>query len=364
MAAGAVSGDRPPRPRRLSNPLSSPSASLPYPRLYRSRPRHHMESHRGTSRPNAGPRDIIKLYCPRWNSERKLRNCPWRPECISTKTPAARVIYVGKAKSLRLRVRSYFSDDRLADVKTGTLISEAHGCRLHSGRQRKRGAGARKQPDQAVEAALQHPAARRQDLSVHQADEREISARVRDAAAAQGRLDLLRSVLSGQPGASAGELHSPPFSGAVVQGGSDALPSEAVPAVPHSPLPGAVRGGTDDRRRLRAARCGTCRLFLEGRHADLAAALRARMQQASDEMRFEEAAALRDLLSTVEEMEERQKMAAAKGDDTDIFACYAEPPLVAAEPVPPAQRADRGPARILLGGPAWSSTSRSSSRRC
>jgi excinuclease ABC subunit C len=28
-------------------------------------------------------------------------------------------------------------------------------------------------------------------------------------------------------------------------------------------------------------------------------------------------------------MEERQKMAAAKGDDTDIFACYAEPPLVA-----------------------------------
>ena len=35
------------------------------------------------------------------------------------------VIYVGKAKNLRARVRSYFSDDRLADVKTGTLISEA-----------------------------------------------------------------------------------------------------------------------------------------------------------------------------------------------------------------------------------------------
>ena len=35
------------------------------------------------------------------------------------------VIYVGKAKNLRARVRSYFSDDRLADAKTGTLISEA-----------------------------------------------------------------------------------------------------------------------------------------------------------------------------------------------------------------------------------------------
>src|SRR6202140_280825 len=35
------------------------------------------------------------------------------------------VIYVGKAKNLRARVRSYFSDERLADSKTGTLISEA-----------------------------------------------------------------------------------------------------------------------------------------------------------------------------------------------------------------------------------------------
>ncbi len=71
------------------------------------------------------------------------------------------------------------------------------------------------------------------------------------------------------------------------------------------------------------------RLFLDGRHGDLASGLRRRMQQASDEMRFEEAGGLRDLLVTVEEMEERQKMAAASGNDIDIFACYAEPPLVA-----------------------------------
>ena len=53
------------------------------------------------------------------------------------------------------------------------------------------------------------------------------------------------------------------------------------------------------------------------------------MEAAAEEMRFEEAASLRDLLSTVEEIEQRQKMAAAEGDDVDIFACYAEPPLVA-----------------------------------
>ena len=38
---------------------------------------------------------------------------------------------------------------------------------------------------------------------------------------------------------------------------------------------------------------------------------------------------LRNLITTVREMEQRQKMAAAEGDDVDIFAYYAEPPLVA-----------------------------------
>jgi excinuclease ABC subunit C len=71
------------------------------------------------------------------------------------------------------------------------------------------------------------------------------------------------------------------------------------------------------------------RLFLDGRHGDLARGLRARMEAASGETCFEQAASLRDLLATVEEMDERQKMAAASGSDVDIFACYAEPPLVA-----------------------------------
>lgn len=71
------------------------------------------------------------------------------------------------------------------------------------------------------------------------------------------------------------------------------------------------------------------RLFLEGRHRDLIQALRARMEAAAEDMRFEEAASLRDRIATLEEMEQRQKMAAAEGDDIDILAAYAEPPLVA-----------------------------------
>src|SRR6202047_3609889 len=55
----------------------------------------------------------------------KVAGLPLSPGVYLYKDAGGRVIYVGKAKNLRARVRSYFSDDRLADSKTGTLISEA-----------------------------------------------------------------------------------------------------------------------------------------------------------------------------------------------------------------------------------------------
>ena len=95
----------------------------------------------------------------------------------------------------------------------------------------------------------------------------------------------------------------------------------------HRCLGPCVQGLTTDDAYAAAVR--DVRLFLEGRHTDLARDMKVRMEAASQDMRFEEAAGLRDLITTVEEIEERQKMAAAKGDDVDIFAVYAEPPLVA-----------------------------------
>jgi excinuclease ABC subunit C len=78
-----------------------------------------------------------------------------------------------------------------------------------------------------------------------------------------------------------------------------------------------------------AERVRDVRMFLEGRTQDLAGELRRRMEEAAGRMEFERAAALRDLIGTVEEIAQKQKMAAASGDDTDIFAVHAEPPLVA-----------------------------------
>ena len=95
----------------------------------------------------------------------------------------------------------------------------------------------------------------------------------------------------------------------------------------HRCLGPCVQGLTTDDRYAEAVR--EVRLFLEGRHKDLAKELRDRVEAASAAMRYEEAAALHDLLRTVEEMGEKQKMAAAEGSDTDILAYYAEPPLVA-----------------------------------
>ena len=50
---------------------------------------------------------------------------PLSPGVYLYKDAHGKVIYVGKAKSLRARVRSYFAEDRLADSKTDSLLSEA-----------------------------------------------------------------------------------------------------------------------------------------------------------------------------------------------------------------------------------------------
>jgi excinuclease ABC subunit C len=55
----------------------------------------------------------------------KVAQLPLAPGVYLYKDAAAKVIYVGKAKILRARVRSYFNEDKLSDAKTGSLISEA-----------------------------------------------------------------------------------------------------------------------------------------------------------------------------------------------------------------------------------------------
>ncbi len=55
----------------------------------------------------------------------KIRTLPTAPGVYLYKNAEGEVIYVGKAKSLRARVRNYFTDEAMADSKTGTLMREA-----------------------------------------------------------------------------------------------------------------------------------------------------------------------------------------------------------------------------------------------
>ncbi len=239
-----------------------------------------------------------------------------------------KVIYVGKAKSLRLRARSYFSDERIADVKTGTLLSEARDIDYIL-------------VDNEKEAlALENNLIKqwKPRFNILLRDDKTYPY-IKLTNEKYPRVYVTRRLRKD------GSVYYGPFFPANLAyrlvnfiHRNFLVPSCKVDLTRFHPKPclqyhihrclgPCVQGLTTDETYTNVVR--NVKLFLEGRHGDLSDALRQKMQDASDVMRFEEAAALRDLLSTVEEMDQRQKMAAAKGDDIDIFAAHAEPPLVA-----------------------------------
>src|SRR4051812_47662249 len=57
--------------------------------------------------------------------QQKIRTLPTQAGVYLYKNAEGQVIYVGKAKSLRARVRSYFLAASQADAKTGSLMREA-----------------------------------------------------------------------------------------------------------------------------------------------------------------------------------------------------------------------------------------------
>jgi len=71
------------------------------------------------------------------------------------------------------------------------------------------------------------------------------------------------------------------------------------------------------------------KLFLEGRPTDLSKSLHARMEQAAASEEYERAGRYRDLISTVEQLQERQRIAAAEGDDADVFGYHYENGMLA-----------------------------------
>jgi len=88
-----------------------------------------------------------------------------------------------------------------------------------------------------------------------------------------------------------------------------------------------VEGLTTTERYAEAVR--DVRMLLEGRESDLVRSLHERMAEASQKLLFEDAARYRDQIMTVEELRERQKMAAWSGQEADILGFHQEGPMVA-----------------------------------
>jgi excinuclease ABC subunit C len=258
----------------------------------------------------------------------KAGQLPLAPGVYLYKDAGGKVIYVGKAKSLRLRVRSYFSDDKLADAKTGGLLAEATDIDYIL-------------VDNEKEAlALENNLIKQYKprFNILLRDDKTYPY-IKLTNEKYPRVYVTRRLRKD------GSIYFGPYFPANLAHRlvhfihrHFLVPSCKVDLTRFHPKPclqyhihrclgPCVQGLTTDDSYAAAVR--DVKLFLEGRHGDLAGLLRSRMEGASQEMRFEEAASLRDLLTTVEEIEQRQKMAAAKGDDVDIFACHAEPPLVA-----------------------------------
>jgi len=240
------------------------------------------------------------------------------------------VLYVGKARALRSRVRSYFLESSWVNAKTGSLAREIADLETIV-------------VDNEHEAlALEHNLIKqyRPKFNVLLRDDKTYPYIKFTAAEKFPRVYFTRRIKKD------GSLYFGPYFPAGLARRilhfvhkRFLVPSCTVDLTKNHPRPclqyyihrclgPCVSGLTTEQRYAEAAR--DVKLFLEGRRHDLIKSLEARMMAAAEAEQFEQAAAYRDLLRTLEDIEERQRIAAAQGDDTDVLAYYAEPPLVAA----------------------------------
>ncbi len=240
-----------------------------------------------------------------------------------------KVLYIGKAKSLRDRVRNYFSSEAMADSKRGGLLLEARSI---SGI--------------VVSNEKEALALENNLIKEHQP---KYNVLLRDDKTYPyiklTREKYPRVYVTRRLKKDGSTYFGPYFPGNLAHRlvhfihRHFKVPSCSIDLRRNHPRPcleyhidrcwgPCVQGLVSDETYQRAAE--DVKAFLGGRRNELVRDLRARMLAASEALEFEKAAGLRNLVSTVEEITERQRMAAAEGRDMDIFGIHAEPPLVAA----------------------------------
>ncbi len=259
----------------------------------------------------------------------KIRTLPTTPGVYLYKNAEGQIIYVGKANNLRSRVRSYFLEGAAANAKTGSLLREAVDL------------------DYVVVDNEKEALALENNLIKQKKPRYNILLRD-DKTYPYIKLTITERyprVFPTRRLRKDGSLYfGPYFPTSLAYRLVDLIhrhfmiPSCKLDLNRYYPRPclqyyigrclGPCVEGLTTRERYNEA-VQDVRLFLEGRGADLTRSLQRRMMDAATREQYELAAKYRDLISTVELLEQKQRIAAVEGDDADVFGYHFENEMLA-----------------------------------
>jgi excinuclease ABC subunit C len=259
----------------------------------------------------------------------KIRTIPTLPGCYLYKNAEGEVIYVGKAKNLRARVRSYFLAANQANAKTGTLMREAVDVDY-------------------ITVANEHEALALENNLIKQRKPRFNILLRDDKTYPYIKLTLAdrfpKVFVTRRLRKDGAAYFGPYFPGNLAHRLVDLIhrsfliPSCKVDLSRYHPraclqyyikrcLGPCVEGLTTPETYRQAIR--DVQLFLDGKPSELEASLTRRMEAAAAGEQFEAAARLRDQIVTVHQMQDKQRIAGAGNEDADVFGYHYENGMLA-----------------------------------
>lgn len=251
-----------------------------------------------------------------------LQRLPKQPGCYLYLSAEGRVLYVGKAKSLRSRVRSYFQPSAKHPPRIAALVAEVRKIELIL-------AGSELEA-LVLESNLikEH----RPRYNVLLRDDKNFPYLKLDATSSFPRVVLVR-----RPRGDAATYFGPFLPTSHARRTLRMIPRFFQVANCHLPFDGRQRpclyyhldqclapcAGKADEGEYRE-RVEQVALFLGGRNEELSDTLHKLMFRASEGLEFERAARLRDMLASLEKLSARQQMSSIGLEDVDFWAEYRE----------------------------------------
>jgi excinuclease ABC subunit C len=261
--------------------------------------------------------------------QQKIRTLPTQPGCYLYKNVEGEVIYVGKAKNLRARVRSYFLDASQANAKTGSLMREAVDVEY-------------------ITVANEHEALALENNLIKQKKPRFNILLRDDKTYPYIKLTMNdrypKVFVTRRLRKDGSAYYGPYFPGNLAYRLVDLIhrsfliPSCKVDLSRYHPraclqyyikrcLGPCLEGLTTPESYRETIR--DVQLFLEGRPSELEHSLTQRMEAAAATEQFELAARLRDQIVTVHQMQDKQRMATTDNEDADVFGYHYENEMLA-----------------------------------